>query len=484
MILRKELLLAFYGDDFTGSTDALESLSRSGAHTVLFIEPPTLEQVRQYEGVQAIGIAGISRSLAPADMERELSPALEALKQLSPRHVHYKVCSTFDSSPSIGSIGKAIEIGAEIFCSQWVPILVAAPSLGRYCTFGNLFARMGIGSQGVIHRLDRHPSMSVHPITPAYESDLRLHLAPQTERTTGLFDILQIEQPTPSIHFRELLQKGFDNILFDALYDHHLLRIGQLLDENAPSQTPLFSVGSSGIGSALGTYWQQTGQLQTRTAWESVEIDMPILVVSGSCSPVSAQQIIWAEQHGFASLAIDTAAVVETENTLEVLEIVIQEAIQKIHQGQSVIIHTSKDNKDPRIAETNRIFEQKGLTPAQIRSQTGQLFGNALGMVAQEVVAQTNLQRVVVAGGDTSSYAARAMGIEAVEMLAPLTPGAPICLAHAPTSALDGKQVIFKGGQVGAENYYEAVRGVSGRGRGFSKPRRHQTLGFEKPNRG
>lgn len=462
MTLQKELLLAFYGDDFTGSTDALESMSRSGARTVLFIEPPTLQQVRQYEGLQAIGIAGLSRSLSPTDMARELLTAFEALKSLSPRHVHYKVCSTFDSSPSIGSIGKALEIGAEVFQSPWVPILVAAPSLGRYCTFGNLFARMGIGSQGVIHRLDRHPSMSVHPITPAHESDLRLHLAQQTNRTTGLFDILQIEQPDPSVPFQEVLQKGFDNILFDALYDHHLPRIGKLLEENVPSHRPLFSVGSSGIGSALGAYWQQTGQLQARTDWESVDIDTPILVISGSCSPVSARQIAWAEQHGFASLDIDTAAVVEAENTLEVLEIIIQKAIQKIRQGQSAIVHTSKDNQDPRIAETNRIFEQKGLTPAEIRSQTGLIFGNALGIVAREVVAQTNVQRVIVAGGDTSSYAARAMGIEAVEMLAPLTPGAPICVAHAPSSALDGKQVIFKGGQVGAENYYEAVRGFPG----------------------
>ena len=32
----ESILLAFYGDDFTGSTDALEFLSRAGAKTVLF----------------------------------------------------------------------------------------------------------------------------------------------------------------------------------------------------------------------------------------------------------------------------------------------------------------------------------------------------------------------------------------------------------------------------------------------------------------
>ena len=83
-------------------------------------------------------------------METTLQPAFQALKKLNPRHVHYKVCSTFNSSPTIGSIGKAIDLGVEVFKTPFVPLLVAAPILGRYCLFGNLFARMGIGSEGKI----------------------------------------------------------------------------------------------------------------------------------------------------------------------------------------------------------------------------------------------------------------------------------------------------------------------------------------------
>ena len=32
----KKILLAFYGDDFTGSTDALEFISKAGAKAILF----------------------------------------------------------------------------------------------------------------------------------------------------------------------------------------------------------------------------------------------------------------------------------------------------------------------------------------------------------------------------------------------------------------------------------------------------------------
>lgn len=456
---KQPLLLAFYGDDFTGSTDALEFMSRAGARTVLFIEPPTLEQIASYEGVQAIGVAGLSRSLSPEEMERQLRPAFEALLKLQSRHIHYKVCSTFDSSPIIGSIGKAMEIGTEVFDSEWIPLLVAAPALGRYCTFGNLFARMGIGSEGQIHRLDRHPSMRVHPVTPATESDLRLHLAKQTNRKTGLLDILQIMQADAKKTLQQLVSEGFDNVLIDALYEEQMLKIGQLLDESCVDDKSLFSVGSSGVEMALGKYWQSQSILTERNNWKELQSNSPILVISGSCSPISAQQITWAENHGFASVAVDIAAVATEPNDVSILQKTIDEAIEKLALGQSVIVQTSSHNTDLRIEQANRIFESQGYTQAQIRTFTGQVFGKALGTIAKEITQKIEITRIVVAGGDTSSYAARAMGIEAVEMLAPLTPGAPICLAHAPNSPLDKRQIIFKGGQVGAENYYGLVAG-------------------------
>jgi uncharacterized protein YgbK (DUF1537 family) len=44
-------------------------------------------------------------------------------------------------------------------------------------------------------------------------------------------------------------------------------------------------------------------------------------------------------------------------------------------------------------------------------------------------------------------------------MLAPLAPGAPLCRAAAPGSPVDGIEINFKGGQVGAPDYFGTVRG-------------------------
>ncbi|EHQ30590.1 four-carbon acid sugar kinase family protein [Mucilaginibacter paludis] len=457
MANQTELLLAYYGDDFTGSTDALEFLSRAGIKTVLFIAPPTPAQLARYEGLQAIGVAGMSRSMPPAEMERELIPAFKALKNLGAAHVHYKVCSTFDSSPQIGSIGKAIDVATDIFKAPFVPLLVAAPALGRYCTFGNLFARMGIGSQGDIYRLDRHPSMSRHPVTPAHESDLRLHLAKQTSKSIGLVDVLTIasDKQQRQQKLQTELDKGKQIILFDALYDDHLLTIAQLINQYATASQPLFSVGSSGIEMALGKYWTEQGLAKPKQEWQPSGKAYGMLVVSGSCSPVTAQQIEYAEAHGFAAIAIDTAAI--AKSTLIEVETYILQSVELMQQGIPVIVHTSLGPNDHRIEDTYQAFIKQGLNEDDIRTKTAKLYGETLGLIAIGVAKKGLLKRLVIAGGDTSSFVARAMGIEAVEMIAPVSPGAPLCKVHAPNSAAHGIEINFKGGQVGSDNYFETV---------------------------
>jgi len=441
MAAKHTLALAFYGDDFTGSTDALEQLTLAGIRTVLFIEPPTPKQLARFKGLQAVGVAGMTRSMTPDAVERELRPALKKLKALGVRHVHYKVCSTFDSSPKIGSIGRAIDVGAKIFSAPFVPVLVAAPALGRYTIFGTHFARYGIGSAGAIHRLDRHPSISKHPVTPMTEADLRVHLAKQTKKSIRLVDILKFD--LPETEARALLNEILDDaevVLFDALTNDHLRRIGLLLDRFASSQKALFSVGSSGIETALAAAWKRAGasRRKVRLAQRAAQI----LVGSGSCSPVTSGQIAWALRHGFAEVALNAVAV-NSDPTREIVRCV-RLATKHLHDGKSVIVHTTKSGADSRVA-------------ARLKNRTALVLGSALGVVILATLKHTSVKRLCLAGGDTSSHAASALGIEALEMIAPLTPGAPLCRATAPGSSADGLEVVFKGGQVGGENYFEIV---------------------------
>jgi 3-oxoisoapionate kinase len=422
-----KILLAFYGDDFTGSTDALEFICKAGAKAMLFIEPPTKEQLKKYPDLDAYGVAGITRSLPPDEMEKILLPAFKKIKGTGVEHVHYKVCSTFDSSATVGSIGKAIDCGATVFKNKIIPVLGGTPALGRYCVFGNLFAKMGTTSDGEIFRIDKHPSMSKHPITPMDESDLRIHLGKQTNKKIGLVNWLHQKN---SFSYWEYIYGNSEGVLLDTLTEGQLYKIGKWLIAQKQDGKSLFTVGSSAVEMALGKYWNDKKILSKKVIKKSYGNAKPLLVVSGSCSPVTKKQIEVAIENGFTEIIIDASKIADGKNVEENIQLEINDLLVK---NKNVIVHTG-----------NKL--NKNLSSEQL--------GTALGNIVKEAVLKSNVKRVIVCGGDTSSYAARAMEIEAVEMVASLVTGAPLCKVHSKNKNMNGLEVNFKGGQVGGENYF------------------------------
>jgi uncharacterized protein YgbK (DUF1537 family) len=439
------LLISYYGDDFTGSTDAMESLALCGVRTVLFTDPPTSAQLARHQGIQAFGVAGLTRAMTPDQMEETLRPAFATLRDSGAPIVHYKVCSTFDSAPHVGSIGRVIDVGMDVFKSQVIPIAVGAPALGRYCVFGNLFARCGAGTEPV--RLDRHPSMSRHPTTPMDEADLRLHLAKQTSKRIGLFDITQVTAPPSEARraFRRLLDPaagGPEVVFIDLLHESQLAMVGDLIRAAMEPGKPLLVVGSSGIEMALCAAWQVNGILPPAAqanpfASKPVGSVGPITVAAGSCSPVTAGQIEWALSHGFAEVVVDTAALFD-ESGQDPTTKAIESAVAHRLAGRSVVIHTGGS------------FGKR--VPG-----SGETIGHALGLILRRVLESAPTRRVLIAGGDTSGRIARALGIEAVEMIGELTRGSPLCRASAPGSAADGVEITFKGGQIGGVDFFGFV---------------------------
>jgi 3-oxoisoapionate kinase len=441
-------LLSFYGDDFTGSTDAMEALSLNGLRTVLFLSPPSPELLHErFADLPAIGVAGFSRTWSPAQMEERLRPIFEGIRQLAAPLVHYKTCSTFDSSPEVGSIGRAIDIGHEVFGGRWVPLVVGAPVLRRYTLFGNLFATVG----NETYRLDRHPTMRHHPVTPMNEADLRVHLSQQTAKSIALFDILQLTGSPDEIdqRFSHLRDQQPDVVLFDVLDDARLAEAGRLIAEQASTEVR-FVAGSSGVEYALAAHWRAQGVLPARPTVSSQGPVDRLLVVSGSCSPETQRQIDWALDHGFVGIAVDTVRLLDEKTAGQEHTAIMERALVALAQGQSVVIHTSLGPRDPRLAATAEHLVRQSRHPRE----GGERIGLALGQMLRELLQQTGLRRAMVAGGDTSGHVTQQLGIYALELIAPVAPGSPLCRAYSDDSAFDGLQIALKGGQVGKADYF------------------------------
>jgi 3-oxoisoapionate kinase len=442
-------LLAFYGDDFTGSTATLEAMAFAGLKSILFFETPDGEALAHAAGCQVIGIAGLARSKSPTWMDENLPDIFRCLKSSNATLVHYKICSTFDSAPQIGSIGKAIEIAASLFGNDWTPVLTALPQLGRWQAFGNLFAASGRS----IHRIDRHPVMMRHPTTPMHEADLRLHLGKQTSWKVGLIDLNDLKSMGDASKVARETAEGARILLVDAVDDETMAAAGALLWNGREQRS--FVVGSQGVEYALLAHWRKVGLVPEPPKLSLLEKVDRIAVVSGSCSPVTAQQIAVASEHGFEPIAIQTHRAVNMRGWQEEIAKVTSTALQAISNGRDPLVYSANGPDDPEVARFNEAIA----ATASDKEEVALRVGTGLGQILELVVRDAKLTRAVLAGGDSSGQACIAMGLTGVSALAPLAQGSPLCRATSQKAHLSGLEIALKGGQMGSPDFFIKAKG-------------------------
>lgn len=443
-------LLTFYGDDFTGSSAVMEVLSFAGVPTMLFMDAPTPDVLDRFPDLRAVGVAGIARSKSPDWMETNLPPIFEALKRLDGRIVHYKTCSTFDSAPHVGSIGKATELGHSVFGGDWVPLVVGAPAIQRYQVFGNLFA--GVGNQ--VHRLDRHPVMYRHPVTPMDESDLCRHLSHQTDLPCGVVDLAAMKAGRADAALARCQSDGAVILALDVLDDETLAAAGRLVWQAQGGAK--FAVGSQGVEYSLVAHWRALGIIPAHYTPPSLTPVDQIFAVSGSCSPITARQIEHAERSGFSVLDFDATAAVDPGRLATEVDRVLAEALRLLSASRDVLVTTARGPDDSAVSRMSDTIARSGADAGEVNDR----LGGALGTLVSEVRRSTRLPRIAIGGGDTSGHALTALGAEALSPVAPLAPGAPLCrVVTQRDAAIDGLEVTLKGGQMGAPEFFSQAKG-------------------------
>lgn len=123
-----------------------------------------------------------------------------------------------------------------------------------------------------------------------------------------------------------------------------------------------------------------------------------------------------------------------------------------------MIAHTCRGPQDPRREATGKRLEALGHEGLVAKLKGGRILAEATGSILRAVLERADVRRVAVAGGDTSSYIAGQLDIRAVEMISPAAPGAPLCRVYSEEGRLEGMEIVFKGGQMGGQDFFESVR--------------------------
>lgn len=414
----------WFGDDFTGATDTLATISGRGHRAFLFLDVPDPGRLRSVGPLDAVGIASASRSMTPHASRGAVVPAGRFFRDLGVRLVHYKCCSTFDSAPVVGNLATAIEALRPFVTQSAVMILGGQPSLGRYCAFSNLFAAAG----DAVHRLDRHPTMSRHPATPMGEADLRRHF-----RDLGLDGVEGVHWPL--IEDREALREMLtaprraDAFLFDALTADHVAAVGREL-RSLSEESSLLAVGASSVAEAC---FEDRGIAPEAIASEAEPLQ--VLAIAGSLSPTTRAQILAAKR--YTRIAVEPSQLAASDSYREHVR---ERAVDALRQGRNVLVSMAPLDGDP---------------PS---SADGSLATRGATLIS-EVLDRHPVRRLIAAGGDTSSHVVQAIGVWGLASAGRAARGVGVCRARSDDPARDGMLLLLKGGQMGDDALFDRFTG-------------------------
>ncbi len=405
------MLLGCIGDDFTGSSDLGNTLTKGGMACVQYVGVPDGPAA---SGVEAGIVALKSRSI-PADEAVRLSlEALEWLKAQGCRQFLFKYCSTFDSTEK-GNIGTVAEALIDALEARQVLVCPAFPATGRSVYQGHLF---------VGDRLLSESGMENHPLTPMTDPDIRRWLGHQISGSVGHVPCGIVAAGPEAV--RQAMQAadaaGHRLIVADAIHDADLVTLGR-----AAEGLPLLT-GGSGIALGLPGVFRSAGLLSgTAGTWAGNSGKAAIL--SGSCSKATRAQVaLHAKTHPARELATDD--VMSGAITAGDL------AEWALSQDGLPLIYTSADPAVVRAAQSRHGLAASATAIEGLFAETARL------LVAGGAT------RLITAGGETSGAVVEGLSLDRLEIGPEIDPGVPAMRA--------GPDLVLalKSGNFGAPDFF------------------------------
>jgi uncharacterized protein YgbK (DUF1537 family) len=412
------LFLGCIADDFTGATDLANNLVRSGMRTIQSIGIPTSPIDSQTD---AIVIALKSRTIPAQEAIDQSLAALHWLRAQGAPQIYFKYCSTFDSTAA-GNIGPVIQALMRALDTDFTIATPAFPENRRSVFQGHLF---------VGDRLLSESGMQNHPLTPMTDSDLVRVLQSQCTDPVGLINYACVSQGSNAIDAQiQVLRSASTRIaIVDAISNQDLMEIGR-----AVRSLPLVTGGS---GIALGLP-QNFALPAAHNAQTLPPAQGSRAIIAGSCSQATQQQVAHFLATGKPSLRLDPLNLVQDRTE-------ISRAIDwsNAHAGQDPILIYSTATPD----QVKSAQAQIGIVEA------GHLIEQALGAIAQGLIAQ-GIRQLVIAGGETSGACVQALGITRLRIGPQIDPGVPWCFASASDGLRADLHIALKSGNFGAPDFF------------------------------
>lgn len=175
--------------------------------------------------------------------------------------------------------------------------------------------------------------------------------------------------------------------------------------------------------------------------------NLGILTVAGSLMPQTAAQIEYAKSRGMHSFEMDTLKLLEEQDRKQEIERLINDAVERLTEGKNVLIHSA--NRPSQFSQTKEKAVHLGYTS----EETSRIVSSTIAEVTSTIIKQTGLNRLLVAGGETSGAVCSMLGIHGLRIWKEIEPGLPSCLSLSDPSML----LVLKSGSFGQESFFESA---------------------------
>jgi 3-dehydrotetronate 4-kinase len=416
------LALGCIADDYTGASDLANTLTRCGLRTVQTIGVPSDDLA--LPDVDAVVVSLKSRSIEAGLAVSRSRAAEKWLRGRGADHVLFKICSTFDSTDA-GNIGPVMDALRADSGDTMVLVTPAFPETGRTVYMGNLF----VGSLP----LNESP-LKDHPLNPMHDSNLVRVLARQSKTKVALVALADIARGPDAVRARlaDLSGKGFGAVIADAVFERDLETIGTVALDHR------LSVGASGLGLGLARALVGSRKINANApdAAAVAAVGGPAACLAGSCSQATLQQIASAEKV-MPVLHLDPDRVVAGK---EEARRALAWARERLGEGPILIASSSTPD------------QVAALQARHGRDAAGQAIEQAMADIAEGLVVQSGVRRLVVAGGETSGAVVDRLAIPGFLVGAEIAAGVPVLRA---VGAKDGDMLLaLKSGNFGGPEFF------------------------------
>ncbi|TLS38426.1 four-carbon acid sugar kinase family protein [Pseudalkalibacillus caeni] len=339
-----------------------------------------------------------------------------------------------------GNIGIEIDAMMDSFNLDAAVIVPAYPGNGRKT----------IGGYHLINGLLLEDSdISNDPTYPVKQSFIPEIIKKQSKREVELIDLRKIRSNSLVSEIESSLEKGKELLIFDCFNYTDMQAITTAVNS---MDKKILWVGSAGLTHALSEGLIEGTPYTSDDMTVLSNHEDPILIVAGSVSKVTRQQIAVLRNEGLKVCELDPSILLEEGITSDILSSVKKHLEKK---GNLVITTIQDEDSAVRLEEWTK---KNNVNPRKV----GELIARNLGELASKLVHSSKVAGLVLTGGDIAHSTCSWLEIEALQIVEEIEEGIPLSIING--GKFRGLPVVTKAGAFGNDySLLNSIKRLSGK---------------------